>query len=341
MSVWETTRSWVTQNARQLVYVRIPPERTDVAPGGPIAPYKGYLRVFLAGMFLTRSRAWFTDRHPCVAAQIRLDLEGQAGAVFSTVVRPHEGMLGPGVRVNYPLTDLLPYSGNLVEIDAALLAIKGERHLDTALGLLQGLSTVLPGPVGAAAGITDMVARSVTRIVDEGDGTIHLGLHDTFGSHGGASPLRSGYLAVVLASPSEIPPASLGVSGHQLYTQTPQGAWTPVQSCDHLLLYVESRAERDNWRLPAIQSAMDRAIEAALLEPGPRADAFKKAAIVAALTSKELTPEDRRRVAHAVKQELDTLSGAAMFSEGEHDLDDAVRKLDLDGGVPSEAALLS
>lgn len=340
-SVLEMTKSWVTKNAEQLVYVRIAPDRTDIPASPPIEAYKGYVRLFLADMFLTKGRAWFTDRYPAVSATIRLDLEGRSNAVISAVARPPEGMLTPGVRVNYPLTDLLPFCGNLVEIDAALLALKGERYLDTALGLLESLSTVLPGPVSVAAGIADKISSNVSRLLDEGDGAVHLGLHDSFGSQGSANPLRSGYLAVLLASPHQISAASLGVSQNRLYSQGQDGSWTLVQSCDYMLFYVETRVERDNWRLPAIQSAIDKAMEVATLEPGPKADAFKKAAIVSALASKELTPLDRRRVAQAVKQELEGLTDVVTFGEADHSIEALVHGLDASAEVPTEEALLT
>lgn len=340
-SILDMTKSWVTKNAEHLVYARIAPERTDIPASPPIEPYRGYVRLFLADMFLTKSRAWFTERYPAVSATVRLDLEGRAGATISAVARPPEGMLTPGVRVNYPLTDLLPFCGNLVEIDMALLALKGERYLDTALGLLESLSTLLPGPASVAAGLAEKIAANVVKLLDEGDGAVHLGLHDAFGSRGGANPLRSGYLAVLLASPEQISPASLGVNQNRLYSQAQDGSWSPVQSCDYMLFYVETRVERDNWRLPAIQSAVDKAVEVATLEPGPKADAFKKAAIIAALASKELTPLDRRRVAQAVKQELDGLADVVTFGEVDRSIGALVRGLDSDAGVPTEEALLA
>lgn len=314
MGFLDTIRSWVTENANQLVYVRIPSDRIDVKVGPPIGAYGGYVRVYLADMFLTKSRAWFADRYPCVSTQVRLDVEGRPGAAFSHVARPPEGMLSPGVRVNYPVTDLLPFSGNLVEIEAALLALKGQGYLDTALGVLESLSSLVSGPVAAAVSVAEKVARGVEKLVDEGDGAIHLGLHDAFGSH--SNPLQTGYFAVILATPAQIPPATLGVYQNRLAVQAPNGEWSYFQGFDYMLYHIETLTQRDNWRLPAIQSAVDKAIEAALLDPGPRAEAYKKAAIVTALTCKDLTPLDRRRVAQAVKGEIEHAAAAGQGMTG-------------------------
>lgn len=326
MSVLSTVRSWMTKNAAQLVYVRIPSNRIDVPVGPPVQAHEGYFRLFLSDMFLTKSRAWFTDQYPVVSTQVRLDVEGRPGATFAHVARPPEGMLAPGVRVNYPVTDLLPYSGNLIEIDAALLSLKGERYLATALGVLEVLSSLVSGPLAVAASIAEKVATGVEKLVEEGNGTIHLGLHDSFGSL--AAPLQTGYVAVILATPAQVPAASLGVYQNRLAVQAPNGAWSFLEGFDYMLYHIETRTERDNWRLPAIQSAVEKALEAALLDPGPKADAYKKAAILAALTCKELTPLDRRRVAQAVKSEIEasTKAGQGMTGGGApRDLSSVVR----------------
>lgn len=304
MTLWDRIKAWKTQNARQLVYARIPAGQTDVAPGPPINAYEGYVRVFLSDMFLTRSRDWFTDWHPCVHTSVRLELAGQKGATIAHVARPPQQALAPGVRVNYPVTDLLPFSGDVVEIEAALLALQGKAYIEAALGLLESFSSLIPGPVGQALAIAEKVTSGLDKLVGAVDGQVHLGFHDSFGSEGGSSTLQSGYLAVVLATPEQVDPSRLGVAKHRLHILGPNGAWAPLEGFDSMLFYVEGRAQRDNWRLPSIQGPLDQAIEAQVLGDDHKADAYKKAALVAALTCKELTPRDRRRVAQAIKEEL-------------------------------------
>ncbi len=339
MSVWNTVKSWATQHGQQLVYARIPPHRSDVPAGAPVRPHEGYVRLFLSDMFLSKSRSWFTDYHPCVSARVKLDLEGKPGASIHQVARPPEGMLGPGVRVNHPLTDLLPYSGNTVEIEAALLALKGTRHLSAALGALEMLSHLVPGPIGAAMGVAEMVAGGVDKLLADGDGAVHLGLHDSFGAAG--SPLCSGYLAVILATSAQVPPASLGVAQSRLHTQAPDGRWSLLHGFDHMLFYVETRETRDDWRLPVIQEALRKATEVALHGAGPATDAYRKAAVIAALTCKELTPLDRRRVAQAVKVELDSLGEVQSFGDDEDHSLEALAARSPTTGVPSEEELLA
>src|SRR5690349_9418643 len=104
MNLWDRIKSFKVQNAQQLVYGRIPPERTDVRAGPVIGAYQGYFRIFLADMFLSQSRQWFTDQFPCVTASVRLDLEGQPGATLSRICQPPKEALSAGVRLNYALT---------------------------------------------------------------------------------------------------------------------------------------------------------------------------------------------------------------------------------------------
>jgi hypothetical protein len=327
MNLWDQIKSFKTQNAQQLVYARIPAARTDVPAGPPIAAYHGYVRLFLADMFLSQSRQWFTDQFPCVTASVRLDLEGQPGAALSRVCQPPRDALAAGVRINYALTDLLPFSGNLLEIEAGLFALKGERYLNAALDLIEGLSSLVTGPAAAAVSIAAKVVSGMESIVAAGDGKVVLGLHDTFGSQGGHNPLQSGYLAIISAPLAQIQPACLGVAQNRLHIQAPNGTWSALQGFDYMLFFVEARTERDNWRLPAIQTRLDEALEAMLLDD-PKAEACKKAALLAALTCKELTPVDRRRVAAALKEELAAAAdaGHGATGEGARDLDAIVNK---------------
>lgn len=327
MNLQDRIKSFKTQNAQQLVYCRIPQERTDLAAAPAIAAYQGYVRLFLADMFLSQSREWFTDQFPCVSASVRLDLEGQPGATLSRVCQPPKDAVAAGVRLNYALTDLLPFSGNLLEIEAGLFALKGERYLNTALGLIEGLSSLVTGPAATAVAMAARVVRGMESIVDAGDGKVVLGLHDTFGSQGGNNPIQSGYLAVLLAPSAQIQPSRLGVAQSRLHVQAADGSWSPLVGFDYMLFFVEARTERDNWRVPAIQERLDEALEAMLLDD-PKAEACKKAAILAALTCKELTPLDRRRVAAAVKEELRAAAdaGRGVTDDGAKDLDAIVSK---------------
>lgn len=344
MKLWDRITSAMTQNAQHLVYARIPPERTDVAAGPPITAYHGYVRFFLADMLLAQSRAWFTDQFPCVSATVKLDLEGQPGATLSRICQPPKEALASGVRLNYALTDLLPFSGNLVEIEAGLFALKGERYLNAALGLVSGLSSLVTGPAGMAVSMAARVISGMEAIVDAGDGKVVLGLHDTFGSAGGNNPLQSGYFAVILAPDAQVSPGSLGVAENRLHIQASNGSWSPLLGFDYMLFFVEAREGRDNWRLPSIQEPLDQALEAILLGDGAKADAYRKAAILAALTCKELTPLDRRRVAQAVKEEIADASGPSLraVGDGEKDLDAIVAKnASRSLAVPTEEEILS
>lgn len=347
MSLWDRIKSWKTQNAQQLVYVRIPADRTDAPGGAPIKANGGYLRLWLSDMLLSRSRAWFTEWHPCVQTAVRLDFGGKKAAAVTHVASPPRDALSPGVFVGYPVTGLLPFAGGVVEVEAALLALKGESYLATALGILESFSSLLTGPLCEALGVAEKVATGLDKLVGATDGQVHLGLHDAFGSAGGPSALAPGYLAVVNATPQQLDGSRLGVANKRLVVAA-DGGWAPLQGYDYMLYYVEGRVERDDWRLPAIQGPLDQALEAIVLGDGPKADAHKKAALIAALTCKELTPLDRQRVARAVKDELAAASaGPGVTGQGIRDLEAIVKthappmEQSLGGDMLSEDEILS
>jgi hypothetical protein len=77
-----------------------------------------------------------------------------------------------------------------------------------------------------------------------------------------------------------------------------------------MLLRVEGRKERDDWRLRDIQDPLSVAGQA-LLETPPntvKADAYRTVALAAAWQSPDLAQLDRRRVVQAIKAELAELA---------------------------------
>jgi hypothetical protein len=315
MTLWDRILAFKTANAQQLVYTSIPVAQTDVPAGPPIVANEGYLRVYLSDMFLTRSRDWFTDWHPCVSTAVRLQLGGQPGQTITHVARPPQDALAPGARVNYAATDLLPFAGGLVEIESALVALQGKAYIDAALGVLASFSGLIPGPIASAIGIAEKISAGLEDLIGAVDGQVHLGFHDTFASAGGNNQLEPGYLAIVKATAAQVNPTRLGVRAKRLHYYDDQSTWVPLSGYDYMLYYIEARTQRDDWRLPSIQTALDKAIEQTVL--GDNADAYRKAALIAALTCKELTPLDRRRVAQAIKEEIAAASAAGMGAVGD------------------------
>jgi hypothetical protein len=310
--MWDVVRSWFHQNAGKYVYEHIPPERTDT-PGEqtPLEPYESYFRLWLAEMYLSRRTSWGRNWLPAVHSEVRLAFGGQQAVPITRVSQPPKDQLADGVRLNYQLTDLLPFNGGVVEIEASLLALQESDQLRTALGLVAGFSNLIQPPIGQALAIAEKVALGARDVFTAGQGGIHLGFHETLTSSGGGGQvLQPGYLAVLLATGDEVAAERLHVRDHRLYYQPAPGRLQlePFDDADYLLLRVEGRTERDDWRLPDIQNPLDQAIVAISEGDDTRADAYRTVALAAAWRSADLARLDRRRVVMAIKEELVDLS---------------------------------
>ncbi len=304
-NLWKTIRSWVTDNAVHQVHVVFPDPQAALPD---IIPMRGYLRVWLSEMFLAKSRDWFVDVHPAVHAQVRLKFAGREVEI-GRVAQPPKDALGKGVHVDYALSSLLPYNGGTVEIEAALLALAGTNQLQAVIGILKGFSDLVGPPLASALTIADQVGAGMQQLMGVTDGQVHLGYHQQFGSQGGggANVLRPGYIAVVLANADEVKPGDLSVIAGRLHHRG-----QPLVGRDYLLLRIEGRNERDDWLLPDIQAAMDRAVQSAAEGDDEKSALHRAAAITAALTSPDLVMQDRRRVVEAIKAHLADVSlGAA------------------------------
>jgi hypothetical protein len=83
-----------------------------------------------------------------------------------------------------------------------------------------------------------------------------------------------------------------------------------------MLVGVSGLKERDDWRFPALEEAIKKAIEAAVKEDRPTYETHRSTAIAMALTSSDLTPVDRQRVARAVRDELRAAEAAGQGAVG-------------------------
>lgn len=295
---WATVRGWFEQNAQAYMLA-------SLEQGDPLKPYQSYLRVWLAEMFLAKRRTWLQQWFPAVHAEVRLPFAGQPEVSFARVVRPNDDQLGEGVLINYPLTELLLYGGGVVEVEAALLGLKGQDSLAAGVGLLERFSALIAPPLGQALTLAAQLTVAARDFLDRAGGGVHLALHQAFSAPGGGgdSVLRPGYHAVILASPAQVPVEELRVEGDRLYR-----GGAPFTAHDFMLLRVEARDERDDWRSPAIQDARNGAIDALQRGDTEGAQRFLGAAIAAVFTSCDFSEADKRRIVRALKQEWQELA---------------------------------
>jgi hypothetical protein len=311
--------SWVKTKSDHYVYAAIPADGATA-----LVPMKSYFRIFIADMFLAESSKWFTDWYPSVTGTVKLKYANQEISLNAITEAP-KSAVSKGVKLNYRLMDLTPFNGGLVEIGAALLAVPGNNLLSAAVATLSDFSSLIAAPLGPAIPIAQKVQAGIQKFLDDSHGGVHLGLHQTFTSAGGdgANPLVPGYLAVVLAPTNKFAKERLSVKDDQLVYAARAGAEAqPLTGYDYMLLRVEGRTERDDWRLKDISDPLGKAVEALLKGDDKEAEAFRVTAITAAWQSDDLAVGDRRRVVQAIKAELD-----AVAKEGRQAVGDEVRSL--------------
>ena len=140
MSLWTTIKTWSEEQSHVYLHVPIPPSRTDAPHDDtPLAVYGSYFRLWLKEMSLGTSRRWFRDWYPAVRSTVKLQFGGREAASFSHIARAPEGALARSVLLDFRVTQLLPWNGGVLEIEAALLALKGSSHLGVTLGHPEGL----------------------------------------------------------------------------------------------------------------------------------------------------------------------------------------------------------
>jgi hypothetical protein len=109
--------------------------------------------------------------------------------------------------IRFPLTGLMPYNGGVVELTAAMLAVKGDDFVKRFITVVSDFSSLLVVPqFSTALGMIGPVANGVEELVGTTDGTFHLGLHlGLTGKDGiGDNKLRAGYVAIICSPQNNI-----------------------------------------------------------------------------------------------------------------------------------------
>ena len=276
--------------------------------GEPLAAGEHYLRIWLKEMYLATRQRWFTDLHPGLSASIRLKLGDREARELSRVLEPPRSVEGRAVLLDYDLTPLLPFRGGTVEIGTMLLALKGTAHGKLLLDVLAGFSSLVAAPVGQAIDVASQVNDGLSKVLGTDEDQVKLAYHRTLAGDGGtlSNVLRAGHLAVVAATAEEVDPARLSVVDGRLHYAERCGAdAAPLAGYDYLLLHVEARRERDDWReLSTIDKPLTAAVAAYLRGKDDEGEAQRQNALIAVWESDDLTEADKRRVTQLVKERI-------------------------------------
>jgi hypothetical protein len=308
---------------------------TDNVVGPEFEADRTYLRVWLSQAQLEWSRNWFTEWHPVVHSAV-LREAGSSRDEIMTVLSP--GSI-PGFAeraqasetVNKPLTPLLPFGGGTVSINAGLVALKGDNAVRTLIDVVSGFGgLVTTTALATGVSIANQVADAFEKLlnIDENSGTIAYD-GTLAGPGGGAPTLKPGYLAVL----DQEPVAPLWVRDDHLLVWPGGQAPSAVPAGNFLLIRLESRTDRDDWRhLAAIEEPL-LAARAAVDSETRRA--HYQRAIIAARTSADLHEADRIRIAVALRDLRETDQGLGAASVGPETLDEVAANATL----PVEDAL--
>lgn len=290
--VWMKLTSWFDSNAARVVVASLDDPKATVTE---IRPGEAYVRVWLTDFFLAKDKRWARSQVPMVQAHVAVDSATGPPLTYAKVVRPPDGMVGPGDWVEYALSPLLVYQGQLVELTAGLTALKGPSSLRAAVDTLQQLSSLGGAPFQVAAAIARTVTDGVDRLSEAAEAEVVLGLHRTFtpSGGGGGSLLQPGYLALVRAEDHSLV-SRLVIEGSRLYVNG-SGSVHPLEGYDFLLFRIEARDERPDWDVGGVGELLTEVVNAIL---GYREDAaeLERKLFGLVLNTPELVDPDRTRV---------------------------------------------
>lgn len=328
--------------AKKYKYTEIDPTHIKFKDNHQInpAPLKAgqhYFRLWLVEMFLKNDRDWFKSWHPAVHTAITFRFGDKEELITHVAGQSRLTDVGPDnldkvVSVNHPLTSLVPFRGGDVEVDAGLLAMQGKDDVKSFLKVLGDFSSLLVVPqLSAALAVATPLANGVAELVGATNGSLVLGLHDTWtGGAGGGNLLREKYFVVILAEDFEIDETKLWVENDRLKYGDTQETGKLLTGYNFMLFRIERQDEFDAWdSLTSIKEPFDQATTLVQSGNKEQAEVFLKQAKLAAYNAKELTRDvDGRRIIDILQKRFDFAKdflGAGAFEQFDKSLANAMK----------------
>jgi len=318
MSFWDAVKRTGQRQAQAFILTELP----GPGDGRAAIPETDYIRVWLCEMFLANQSTLLANWLPAAHVNVSLTQQGQPATEFSRVLRPKpDNNAGGSVLLNYPITDLVPFNGGVLEVEAALVGLQTGTRLDVVVDVLQAVSQLpLPG-FDQAISIARQVSSSTKSLVEGTDGAVHIDVHQGWSSGPGvnaaaSNTLKDIYMAALLASDQQVDPGSLHVVDGRLHQAGSDGSTSHLLGWDFLLLRVEVCDRRDDFWLPELKDQLNKAIDA-LNEGAPDlAERYRTAAIAMAWKSPAFTWTDRDRVIGAVHARFDAIASSGHGAAG-------------------------
>lgn len=311
MSISQSLKSFLADPSKPHALQPIAGERVFVggAPAGDagvsLVADRAYLRVRLVGVLLGRSRNWFRDYQPAVHLAARLRFADREASLVRVTAPTREAYArGGALSRNSVLLDLVPFRGGALELEIALLRIKGGDQVGEGVAAVAAASAKVAPPLVGALELAGKVREDAEQLFARG-GEVALGCRYQLGANGGGGgALAPGYVAMVRADSGPKDWTLLHVRDEALWWGALE-AGRPVVGHEHLLIRIEAVAARDDLHhFRELAELRDRALDAyARGNPGEGAAAYR-AAVTAIAGHPELIDRDRRAVIQALRDEL-------------------------------------
>jgi hypothetical protein len=270
MVVWDWLKTRWQSEAVHYTYFWIPEGNIEMPAGekpntAQVTAGQHYYKIWLADMFLKNDREWGSTWCPAVMASVQLkfgsktqELTHVAGE--STLKNFDRRAVRKGVSLNHEITDLLPFNGGTVRLEAALLAMEGKNGAKSLLKVLGDFSKLLVVPqLSSALAVAAPLASGILELVGATDAHPELRMEDTWTGTGvgSANILRAGYFVMISAEAGNIDPKDLFVRGSRLY----RGA-DELTGYHYMLFRVDTTDSRDDWdALSSISEPYAQAVE--------------------------------------------------------------------------------
>jgi hypothetical protein len=273
MGIRELVDRVVKRNNQGIVAVQVP----SLDPGGepPLAfvPNHVYLEVRLQQMWLTRARELWREYLPFGTVVTEFVHKGQPVAV-PTVLSSAElarrfQVTGADDAVevgNIRIAGPVPYEGDEFSLLVALFRAKTTDWIARSLKVVEDVAAAVGfGGLAGAVPLASSLIRGIESFLESPDVELRVGAYRSWrsanGAPGGLVPLHFCVMRRPHAETAAADLAALRVSGGRLHRLSPGGTLEPYTEHDFILVSVEAKRERDDYRKLAFYPLWERTKE--------------------------------------------------------------------------------
>lgn len=328
MSIWDFFGNLASSKSQQLSWGWI--DDNNIAGGinaQPFSPRQCYFVVRLSEMFLKDQRVLWKKFYPMVHGFVR-----HKPREFAEVAGPGQlkelgtANLDRLIGLAYPLTEPIVYNGADIDVLVGLYAVPGDDAAKLLLGSLGQLSSLAGISAEVGLKIAEVVKAGVEGLIHMDGSSLQLGARDTLrpGPPGAVGKIaKAGYLLAVNTPAKTVTYKDLWVKEGRLLQGSNPLTGRPYDEHDYMLIEVERRDTREDWRtLPLVQKheeGFDAAIKsgASVADVKSRIGALWGPLVADVKGSAELTELDMDRVlksiAQAIREKVAALEGGGPF----------------------------